>query len=36
MPPPDPPNPFSTADQLEELARKAELRPQHVFGVDWA
>ena len=36
MPPPDPSNPFSTADQLEELARKAELRPQRVFGVDWA
>jgi hypothetical protein len=37
MPPsPEPPNPFSTADQLEELARKAQLKPQRVFDVDWS
>jgi hypothetical protein len=35
-PPPEPPNPFSTADQLEELARKVQLKPQRVFDVDWS
>ena len=35
-PPPDPPNPFSTADQLKELACKAQLKPQRIFDVDWS
>ena len=33
-PPPESPNPFSTADQLEELARKVQLKPQRVFDVN--
>jgi SAM-dependent methyltransferase len=35
-PPPELPNPFSTADQLEELARKVQLKPQRVFDVNWS
>jgi ubiquinone/menaquinone biosynthesis C-methylase UbiE len=35
-PPPELPNPFSTADQLEELARKVQLKPQCVFDVNWS
>jgi hypothetical protein len=30
------PNSFSTVDQLKELARKAQLKPQRVFDVDWS